>query len=222
MTYGGLGCTAPSPHRRSRRARPRVRRALAVAAMAWLAATAFPGPGAAQEPEPTSVWWYSFYKTVTYEFFANLADIPLYQYMFVGAQVSTATFTVVNTATAAAAYYVHEVVWNLYGPSMQESPSVALQVGTEKLIVYRVVSTARNLALAYALTGSAAVTVGFAVFSNVVDAAIYGANEYGWYQFGPPVATGAIADTSILGTPASATSSVATPSVPRLRISASN
>ena len=196
------------------------RRALAVAAVAGLLAATFPGRGAAQDPEPTSVWWYSFYKTVTYEFFANLADIPLYQYMFVGAQASTAVFTVVNTTTAAAAYYAHEVIWNLYGPSMQESPTVALQVGTEKLLLYRVVSTARNLVLAYALTGSATVTLGFAVVSNVVDMAIYGANEYGWYRYGPPVATGA--DTSILGTPASAASPLRTPSVPRLRIAASN
>ena len=48
-----------------------------------------------QEPpqEPTSVWLYSLYKTITYETAANLADIPLYSTVLVGAQAGTGLFT---------------------------------------------------------------------------------------------------------------------------------
>jgi uncharacterized membrane protein len=145
-------------------------------------------PAAAQEPERLSVWTYSLYKTITYELYANLVDIPLYNWFVPGqAAAATALFTVVNVGTAAGAYYVHEVLWNLYGPPMEESPETAFDVGLEKVIVYRVVSTARNLVLLYVFTGSVSVSIGFALVSNVVDATLYAANEYVWYAYGPPV-----------------------------------
>jgi uncharacterized membrane protein len=156
----------------------------------------------AEDPNTTSVWRYSFYKTVTYEFFANLADIPLYRALLGGAAPATAAFTQVNVVTAAAAYYSYEVMWNLYGPRIQDAaPQTAVRLELEKLLLYRVVSTARNLALVYALTGNATVTVGFAVASNVVDSALYIANEYGWYTYGPPVATGPSSIVSLFGPP---------------------
>src|SRR5438093_1309493 len=93
--------------------------------------------------------------------------------------------------TAAAAYYTYEVAWNHYGPSIRDvPPSVAVDVEIKKTLLYRVVSTARNLVLGYAFTGSAAATVSFALVSNVVDGTIYIANEYGWYAYGPTVAPG--------------------------------
>jgi|SRR5579871_564652 len=135
-----------------------------------------------------SIWLYSLYKTITYETAVNLADIPLYS-MFAGAQAGTALFTAVNVSTAFAAYYVYEVGWNLYGPPLGDTPRSAVRTEIEKTLLYRVVSSARNVALAYAFTGSYAATVGFVVVSNVVDTAFYVANEYGWYRYGPPVAT---------------------------------
>ena len=159
----------------------------AIGAMALFFLAAPANRASAEESEPLSVWTYSLYKTITYEFFANLADIPLYQ-MVVGATPAGAgLFTLVNVTTAAAAYYAHEVLWNFYGPPMQESPETAIEVGIEKVIVYRVVSTARNLALVYAFTGAVSATVTFALISNVADATIYAANEYGWYAWGPPL-----------------------------------
>ena len=59
----------------------------------------------------------------------------------------------------------------------------------EKTLLYRVVSSARNVALAYAFTGSYAATVGFVVINNLTDTVLYIADEYGWYRYGPPVAT---------------------------------
>ncbi|MBI1777855.1 MAG: DUF2061 domain-containing protein [Proteobacteria bacterium] len=144
----------------------------------------------AEEPAPLSVWTYSFYKTVTYEAVVNAADIPLYRVMLGGTLAGAGLFTALNVTTAAAAYYVHEVAWNLFGPSMQESTSTAVNVGIEKVLLYRVVSTARNLALIYAFSGSITATLGFAVASNLLDATVYAANEYAWYTFGPPVDVG--------------------------------
>ena len=142
----------------------------------------------AEDAHPISVWKYSLYKTITYETAANLADIPLYNTMMVGAVASTGVFTAVNVATAAMAYYVHELVWNLYGPSEKESESTAARVGFEKLLMYRVVSTTRNLLLGYAFTGNASATLGFALINNATDIVVYISNEYAWYAFGPPVA----------------------------------
>jgi len=149
------------------------------------------GPAGAQEPASRagaiSVWTYSLYKTITYELWANLADIVLYAHFTGVPPAATGLFTVVNVTTAAGAYYVHEVLWNLYGPPMQESAGTALEVGMEKVILYRVVSTARNLALLYVFTGSVSMSVCFAVASNVVDAILFAANEYAWYAWGPPI-----------------------------------
>jgi len=137
----------------------------------------------------TSVWLYSLYKTITYETAANLADIPLYSTVLVGAQVGTGFFTVVNTATAFAAYYVYEVGWNIYGPPIGDTPSAAIKMEIEKTLLYRIVSSARNVALAYAFTGNYVATFGFVVINNLTDTVLYIANEYGWYRYGPPVAT---------------------------------
>lgn len=139
----------------------------------------------ADEAHPISVWEYSLYKTITYETVANLADIPLYNTMMTGAVARTGLFTAVNVATAAMAYYVHELVWNFYGPSEKESELTAARVGFEKLLMYRVVSTTRNLVLGYAFTGSATATLGFALINNATDIVVYICNEYAWYAYGP-------------------------------------
>jgi uncharacterized membrane protein len=164
------------------------------AAICLFVYAALPHAGIAQETqglpqEPPSVWLYSLYKTITYETAANLADIPLYSTVLAGAQAGTTLFTGVNVVTAFAAYYVYEVGWNLYRPPLGESPTSAIKVEIEKTLLYRVVSSARNVALAYALTGSYAATFGFVVINNLTDTVLYVANEYGWYRYGPPVAT---------------------------------
>jgi uncharacterized membrane protein len=150
-------------------------------------ADAQPAP-ASPDPSP-SVWVYSLYKTITYEAAANLADVPLYSSVLVGAQGGAVLFNSVNVATAAAAYYTYEVAWNLYGPRITAAPSNAVRLEIEKTLLYRVVSSARNVLLAYALTGSPSVTLGFLAISNVIDTVVYVGNEYGWYRYGPPVAT---------------------------------
>jgi uncharacterized membrane protein len=164
------------------------------AAVLILLCIALPRQGRAQKTQtpptdPPSVWLYSLYKTITYETVANLGDIPLYSTVLAGAQAGTTLFTGVNVVTAFAAYYVYEVGWNLYGPPLGDSPLSAIKTEIEKTLLYRVVSSARNVALAYAFTGSYAATFGFVVINNVTDTVLYVANEYGWYRYGPPVAT---------------------------------
>jgi uncharacterized membrane protein len=174
----------------------RSRLAVAAAALILCIVSAAPA-GAQQERQPapetadtTSVWTYSLYKTITYETFANLADIPLYYVVLGGAAPTSALFNTVNVLTAGATYYVYEVGWNLYGPPIRGQPPAAIvDAEVKKTLVYRVVSTGRNLALGYAFTASAPATVGFALISNVVDGALYVANEYAWYAYGPAVAS---------------------------------
>ena len=154
-------------------------------------ATAGTARGQQQEPphQPTSVWLYALYKTITYEAVANLADIPLYTTVLAGAPGGTAVFTAVNVATAAAAYYGYEVAWHFYAPPLGDSAGAAVRQEVVKTLLYRVVSSARNVALAYALTGSYGATLGFVVINNLVDTVVYVGNEYAWYRYGPPVAT---------------------------------
>src|SRR5258708_6346270 len=78
--------------------------ALAATLAILLIATAPPHRAGAQEarpaaPQPTSVWLYSLYKTITYETAANLADVPLYYTVLAGAQAGTALFSTVNVLT---------------------------------------------------------------------------------------------------------------------------
>ncbi|MBM3546031.1 MAG: hypothetical protein FJX54_03690 [Alphaproteobacteria bacterium] len=162
-----------------------LRRAVAIAAVLLFCVSTRP---ALAEEEPLSVWTYSLYKTITYETMANLADIPLYAWVVGGAGVAaTGVFTAVNVTTAAAAYFAHETIWNVYFPP--ESADEVLEVGVGKVLIYRVVSTVRNLALAYAFGATASANLAFAMASNVVDATLHAANEYGWYAYGPPVAS---------------------------------
>jgi hypothetical protein len=114
-------------------------------------------PAAAEEPMP--VWKFSLYETVAYRIAANLADIPLYAWLVGG--TAPAVFAAANVTTAAGTYYLHEFLWNRYGPYMQENAETALSVGTRKLILYRVLGTTRNLALAYALSGTVPATLTF-------------------------------------------------------------
>jgi uncharacterized membrane protein len=111
--------------------------------------------------------------------------MSIYRLVLGGGAIGAVAFTAVNTATTASAYYLHEVAWNLYGPSIRESPEIAAEVGLEKLVVYRGLSAALSLATVYIFSGSLPASLGFAVASNVIDAAIYAANEYGWYAYGP-------------------------------------
>ena len=146
---------------------------------------------AQQEAEPTSVWAYSFYKMITYELFAGLADVSLYYSMLGGTGAAGGMlFGAVNLAASGAVYYVYEVAWNLYGPPIRElPPAEAFQVEVNKTILYRVVDATSHFVVAYAFTGAFAASAGYALASIVIDGLIYAANEYGWYAYGPPVAS---------------------------------
>lgn len=153
-----------------------------------------PARGHAQAPtaeaaEPTSVWLYALYKAVTNETAANLADIPLYYTVLGAVPAAAGLFNVVNVASAGVTYYAYEVAWHTFGPPLGETTAEAVQTEISKALLYRVVSSTRNVILGYAFTGSPAATLSFVIWNNVTDTAIYVANEYGWYRWGPPVAT---------------------------------
>src|SRR4051794_27099641 len=168
--------------------------AAAAAMVGVVCGLALAGRAEAQQAEPAvgqapSVWLYSLYKTTTYETATNLADIPLYSTLLAGAAGGATLFTTVNVLTAAAAYYSYEVAWNLYGPPIGGPLSDGVATEIQKTLIYRVVSSARNAVLVRAFSASPSVTLGFVLISNAVDGAIYIANEYAWYAFGPPAAT---------------------------------
>src|SRR5262249_35927187 len=143
---------------------------------------------AADEAQPYSVWTYSLYKTITYEFFSTVADIPLY-YALLGGSGYGFLFNAAHVATAAGTYYAYEVAWNIYGPPIPGQPAeVVVDIEARKTLIYRGASTVRNFALAYAFTGSAIASVSFAIISSAVEGVIYVANEYGWYAYAPPPA----------------------------------
>jgi uncharacterized membrane protein len=77
-----------------------------------------------------------------------------------GTAAGAAPFLVVNALSAASTYYVHEVSWNLFGP-IPETTAGFVELGLTKTLTYRVVSTSRNLVLAYAFTGSPWTAVGY-------------------------------------------------------------
>ena len=146
-------------------------------------------PAAASPTEPTSVWLYALYKAITNETAANLADIPLYYAVLGAAPAASGLFNVVNVASAGVTYYTYEVAWHAFGPPLGETAAEAVQTEITKALLYRVVSSTRNVVLGYAFTGSPAATLAFVLWNNVTDTVIYVANEYGWYRWGPPVAT---------------------------------
>lgn len=163
-------------------------------AACMLLSASFAVPARAQAPaapprEAPSIWLYALYKGLTYETVVNLVDVPLYPMVLTGARASGVVFNAVNATTALAAYYSYEVAWHFYGPPIDGPPVEALKTEIQKTVIYRGVSTARNIALAYAFTGSYSATFAFVVVTNVVDTILYAANEYGWYRYGPPIAT---------------------------------
>ena len=62
-----------------------------------------------------------------------------------------------------------------------------MEIGLQKTVAYRVLGTARNMALVYAFAGSASASITFALISGVIDTGIYAVNEYAWYTYGPPL-----------------------------------
>ncbi len=70
---------------------------------------------------------------------------------------------------AGAISHTHEVAWNLYGPSLGRSPLTAMEVGGGKVLTYQGLSTARNLALVYAFTGSVPATLGYGKAERPVE-----------------------------------------------------
>lgn len=148
-----------------------------------------PGIARAQEAptEGMSLWRLATYKTITFEAAANTADIALFALFFGGGVGTAAGFFVVNTATAAAAYYTHEIVWGLYGPELNADSETRIAI--EKTVTYRAVSIARNLALGSTFGGTFAASVAFTVAGQVVDTALYLTNETLWTRYGPRAST---------------------------------
>jgi len=159
---------------------------LAAAALLAAGLALAPARGQAAEPAEPTVWAYSFYKTLTYELLATTADFILYTTLLGQTAATSVPFLAVNAVSAASAYYLHEVSWNIFGP-LPETRSDYVEIGLAKALTYRVVSTAQHLAVAYAFTGNLWASAGYAAATNLSDTLVYLANEYGWDAFGPPL-----------------------------------
>lgn len=153
--------------------------------LALLLATLPMGARAQEAPstEGTSIWRLAAYKAITFETVANLADITLFALIIGGSAATTATYFVANTATAAAAYYTHEITWNRLGPELTAESET--QIAVEKTITYRVVSIARHVALAAAFGGTLVESVAFMAAAQASDIALYYTNEVMWARYGP-------------------------------------
>ncbi len=164
---------------------PKMARAFRLLLLALLLAT-LPAAARAQEAPPTygtSIWRLAAYKAITFETAANIADITLFALIIGGGAATTAGYFVANTATAAAAYYAHEIAWNFGGPELTDESETRVAVG--KTITYRVVSIARHVALAAAFGGTLVESVAFMAAAQASDIALYYTNEVLWARYGP-------------------------------------
>lgn len=153
--------------------------------LALLLAT-LPANARAQEVPPTegtSIWRLAAYKAITFETAANIADITLFALIIGGGAATTAGYFVANTATAAAAYYTHEISWNLLGPEL--TAETETRIAVEKTVTYRVVSIARHVALAAAFGGTLVESIAFMAAAQASDIALYYTNEVLWARYGP-------------------------------------
>lgn len=137
----------------------------------------------ASSAESVSIWRLATYKTITFEAAANTADIALFAMLIGGSAATAASFFAINTATAATAYYSHEIAWSVYGPELDAESET--RIALEKTVTYRLVSIVRNLALGSAFGGGFTASVAFTVAGQVVDTALYLTNETLWAWYGP-------------------------------------
>lgn len=162
------------------------RRTVTAAALAALllasaaAAKAEAAETAAAPPLPE--WERAAYKTLTFQTAANLADAALFGVIFTTGAGTGAVFLVANTATAAALYYPYELAWDAYGPPPDAGTAQTLAA---KTLGYQVLTSARNLALSYAFSGSLLPSLGFVAGAFAVDTVIYAANDLAWDAFRP-------------------------------------
>lgn len=129
-----------------------------------------------------SMWERALYKTLTYEFMANTADVLILSALTGGIGSVGVGFMTVNVLTAATAYYSHEIAWDVFGP---EAADATYLTTAAKTVTYRAVSSGRSFGLAYLFAGDAAVASAFAIAGNVADTLIYVGNELAWDTFAP-------------------------------------
>lgn len=137
-----------------------------------------------QTPQAMPGWLHALAKTATYESLASI-DALVVGLWWSGDAVTGGLFAGASAATAATAYYLHEVAWNYFGSDPNAADPAVL--GLWKTLTYRVVSGARVLTLTWILTGSPAVSGAYVLVNTVLDATIYYGNDLAWGWWGPPV-----------------------------------
>lgn len=125
---------------------------------------------------PMPAWERSLYKTLTYESVANLSDLAL-SIALIGGTALGSGFLTLNTTSSIATYYAHEYAWAVFGPPPAEKTG---QIIAAKTALYRVISTARNVAIGFAFGGTAGAVGANAASVAVVHTGLYVANEYAW------------------------------------------
>jgi len=133
-----------------------------------------------------SIWELSAYKAVAFESAATVADLALFAIFFGGGPAAAAGFVAVNWATAGAAYYSHELVWDYFAPATEESQ---VRTAVAKTVTYRVVSVAGHLAIGGFYSGAElATSVAYTLAGQLADIVLYFGNETLWAKFGPRIA----------------------------------
>lgn len=162
------------------------------AAAALLLATATPAlaqDATKSEPAPLSPEERAFYKTLSFQTVANLADVALFSFIVGNGAGASALFLAANTVSAAALYYPYEVAWDVLGPPPVADGPTAAADRTKTLAIktagYQILTTARNVALSYAFTGAILPSIGFATAAFAMDTVIYAANDIAWDTFRP-------------------------------------
>lgn len=135
-----------------------------------------------EAPPPLPDWERAFYKTLTFQTAANLADSVLFAVVSGTGAGTGAVFLAANTVTAAALYYPYELAWGHLGPAPADTTSAAI---AGKAVGYQALTAGRNLALSYAFTGALLPSAGFVAAAFAVDGLIYVANDLAWDAFRP-------------------------------------
>ena len=129
-----------------------------------------------------SLWERTAYKTLTYEVMHNAFDLGLYGTMLEGSLAGSPVFLGTNAAMSTAVYYAHEYAWEIVQPSTEPFSDWTT---VTKLVTYRAVTAAKNVALGLLFTGDPTLATGFAVISAVADTGFYLVNEWAWGPWVP-------------------------------------
>ena len=123
----------------------------------------------------------TFYKTLSYQALGSVFDVT-FGVMVGGELVIGGVLALANAASDLALTYAHDLSWATAtrNSGLSEGDTRAARTTT-----HAVVNAAQCLGLGLLITGSAAISAGYAAFNTVTDAAVYAANDWMWERLWP-------------------------------------